>query len=100
MLSLQNTAKNKFITPKKLAAALSTAAVALGVAATPIFAAPPAEPGWYGTANPNAQCGSGAGSGAYADQYGNFSFLGAQHGANGYQTGINNSSVCGNRQSN
>jgi hypothetical protein len=51
-----------------------------------------------------AQCGSGAGSGA-------FGFLGkdnnlgiksdpADPGANGQQTGINNSSLCGNRQGN
>jgi hypothetical protein len=52
-------------------------------------------------ANDAAQCGSGAGSGA-------FGFLGkdanmgiksdpTDPGANGVQTGINNSSVCGNR---
>ena len=51
-----------------------------------------------------AQCGSGAGSGA-------FGFLGKDNnlgiksdptdpGANGQQTGLNNSSVCGNRQGN
>ena len=44
-----------------------------------------------------AQCGSGAGSGA-------FGFLGKDNneagGANGQQTGTNNSAVCGNRQSN
>jgi hypothetical protein len=41
-----------------------------------------------------AQCGSGAGSGA-------FGYFGTDNnmagGANGIQTGINNSSVCGNR---
>src|SRR4051794_12071883 len=44
-----------------------------------------------------AQCGSGAGSGA-------FGFLGKDNnlagGANGNQTGLNNSAVCGNRQGN
>jgi len=44
-----------------------------------------------------AQCGSGAGSGA-------FGFLGKDAnmagGADGTQTGLNNSSVCGNRQGN
>lgn len=44
-----------------------------------------------------AQCGSGAGSGA-------FGFLGNGNneagGANGVQTGLNNSAVCGNRQGN
>ena len=41
-----------------------------------------------------AQCGSGAGSGT-------FGYLGKDKnmsgGANGYQTGLNNSAVCGNR---
>jgi hypothetical protein len=44
-----------------------------------------------------AQCGSGAGSGA-------FGFFGQGNnlagGANGQQTGLNNSAVCGNRQGN
>ena len=42
-----------------------------------------------------AQCGSGAGSGA-------FGYFGKDNnmagGANGYQTGLNNSAVCGNRK--
>ena len=44
-----------------------------------------------------AQCGSGAGSGA-------FGFFGKDNnlagGANGHETGVANSSVCGNRQGN
>ncbi len=44
-----------------------------------------------------AQCGSGAGSGA-------FGFFGKDNnlagGADGQQTGLNNSAVCGNRQGN
>ncbi len=44
-----------------------------------------------------AQCGSGAGSGAFGYFGKNNSLAG---GANGYQTGLNNSSVCGNRQGN
>jgi hypothetical protein len=44
-----------------------------------------------------AQCGSGAGSGA-------FGFLGKDNnlkgGADGQATGLNNSAVCGNRQGN
>ena len=44
-----------------------------------------------------AQCGTGAGSGA-------FGFLGNGNseagGANGIQTGLNNSALCGNRQGN
>jgi len=41
-----------------------------------------------------AQCGTGAGSGAFGalGKYNN-----EAGGANGYQTGINNSAVCGNR---
>ena len=51
-----------------------------------------------------AQCGSGAGSGAFG-YLGKDANMGIKSdpsdpGANGTQTGINNSSVCGNRQSN
>ncbi len=41
-----------------------------------------------------AQCGSGAGSGTFGYLGKDFNMAG---GANGPQTGINNSSVCGNR---
>ena len=44
-----------------------------------------------------AQCGSGAGSGAFGYLGKEFNLAG---GANGQQTGLNNSSVCGNRQGN
>jgi hypothetical protein len=53
----------------------------------------------YGVASDNAQCGTQAGSGAFA-AFGNFSEFGIHDfagGANGYETGLNNSSVCGNR---
>ena len=53
----------------------------------------------YGVAADNAQCGTQAGSGSFA-AFGNFSEFGIHDfagGANGYQTGLNNSSVCGNR---
>ena len=48
-----------------------------------------------------AQCGSGAGSGSFG-YFGKDYNMGiktdpANPGANGYQTGINNSGVCGNR---
>ncbi|MDO8360837.1 MAG: hypothetical protein Q7T08_12480 [Devosia sp.] len=51
-----------------------------------------------------AQCDSGAGSGAFG-YLGKDTNMGVKSdpgdpGANGQQTGINNSSVCGNRQSN
>lgn len=53
--------------------------------------------------NPDAQCGTGAGSGAFG-YFGVDMNLGIKSdpddpGANGQQTGINNSSVCGNRHS-
>ena len=41
-----------------------------------------------------AQCGSGAGSGAFGYLGKDLNMAG---GANGYQTGLNNSGVCGNR---
>lgn len=41
-----------------------------------------------------AQCGSGAGSGAFGYFGKDLNMAG---GANGYQTGLNNSAVCGNR---
>lgn len=57
--------------------------------------------------NPNAQCGTGAGSGAfgYLGKDINLGIKGTYGssggpGANGYQTGLNNSAVCGNRPPN
>lgn len=41
-----------------------------------------------------AQCGSGAGSGSFGYFGKDLNMAG---GANGYQTGLNNSAVCGNR---
>jgi len=56
-----------------------------------------ANPGRQQAMDVGAQCGTGAGSGA-------FGFLGKDNseagGADGHQTGLNNSAVCGNRQSN
>ena len=79
-------------------------AVTLFGAALPAFAAGNSEsgidryldnPGRQQATEVGAQCGSGAGSGA-------FGFFGGQDnnfagGADGTQTGLNNSSVCGNR---
>lgn len=61
-------------------------------------------PGRQQATTVGAQCGSGAGSGAFG-YFGKDNNLGVKSdpndpGANGYQTGINNSSVCGNRQGN
>jgi len=44
--------------------------------------------------NPEAQCGTGGGSGAFG-YFGKGMNLSG--GADGYQTGLNNSGVCGNR---
>lgn len=44
--------------------------------------------------NPDAQCGTTASSGAFG-YFGKGSSLAG--GADGYQTGLNNSAVCGNR---
>ncbi|MBX4187130.1 MAG: hypothetical protein KW802_02640 [Candidatus Doudnabacteria bacterium] len=44
-----------------------------------------------------AQCGSGAGSGAFG-YFGKDNNLAG--GANGQETGLNNSAICGNRQGN
>ncbi len=45
----------------------------------------------------HAQCGTAAGSGAFGALGKDNNMAG---GANGYQTGINNSAVCGNRSGN
>lgn len=74
--------------------------------ATPVFAAGNSEPGIdrynnnpgrQQTTEVGAQCGSGAGSGAFGFFGKDNNFAG---GANGEQTGLNNSAVCGNRQGN
>jgi hypothetical protein len=54
-------------------------------------------PGRQQATEVGAQCGSGAGSGAFGFFGRDNNFAG---GANGHQTGINNSAVCGNRQGN
>lgn len=90
----------KLVSMKKKIIGVSAIVGTVGVMAVPAFAAQPANPGWYGTASPNAQCGTAAGSGGFADEYGNFGYLGPRGGADGHQTGINNSAACGNRQGN
>ena len=78
----------------------------VGVMAMPAFAAGNSTPGLDRYLNNpgrqqatevGAQCGSGAGSGAFGYFGKDFSLAG---GANGVQTGLNNSAVCGNRQGN
>lgn len=54
-------------------------------------------PGRQQATEVGAQCGSGAGSGAFG-YFGKDNNLAG--GADGQQTGLNNSAVCGNRQGN
>lgn len=62
-----------------------------------------ANPGRQQATDVGAQCGSGAGSGAFGF-FGKDNNLGNSNpngpGADGQQTGLNNSAVCGNRQGN
>jgi len=94
------------MTIKNFVLSISAAAMASGFLAVPVFAAGNSTPGLdryldnpgrQQATEVGAQCGSGAGSGA-------FGYLGKDEsmsgGADGYHTGINNSSVCGNRQGN
>jgi len=83
--------------------ALSSAAFAAGNS-TPGIDRYLDNPGRQQATEVGAQCGSGAGSGAFG-YFGKDNNLGIKSdptdpGANGHQTGINNSSVCGNRQGN
>jgi hypothetical protein len=83
--------------------AMSTAAFAEGNS-TPGIDRYNNNPGRQQATAVGAQCGSGAGSGAFGF-FGKDNNLGIKSdptdpGANGQQTGINNSSVCGNRQGN
>lgn len=55
-------------------------------------------PGRQQAGEVGAQCGSGAGSGAFAFYKGKGNNQAG--GADGYNTGLNNSAVCGNRQGN
>ncbi len=82
---------------KKLAIGLAMSAVIFGAMAATVLAAPA----------PNAQCDTGAASGAFLAGSGNYGWLGALGGTPGYHdavgqdapaTGYNNSHVCGNPQ--
>jgi hypothetical protein len=93
-------------TVRRLVIAVATT-VALSIAvAIPALAAGNSEPGIDRYLNNpgrvqagevGAQCGTGAGSGAFGYLGKDASMAG---GADGQQTGLNNSAVCGNRQSN
>lgn len=91
---------------KKIVCGLATTATVLAFAAVPALAEGNSEPGIDRYLNNpgrqqatevGAQCGSGAGSGAFGYFGKDMNLAG---GANGYQTGVNNSAVCGNRQGN
>ena len=89
---------------KKILIGVALGAYMLGSLAMPVFAAGNSEsgldrylanPGRLQATEVGAQCGSGAGSGA-------FGYFGTElnlaGGADGTQTGLNNSAVCGNNQ--
>jgi len=91
---------------KKLLISASASAVVLGALAVPAFAAGNStpgidryldNPGRQQATEVGAQCGSGAGSGAFGYFGKDLNMAG---GADGAQTGLNNSAVCGNRQGN
>ncbi len=93
-------------TIKKIAFAGATSALLLGSLAGAAFAAGNSTPGLdryldnpgrQQATEVGAQCGSGAGSGAFGFFGKDLNLAG---GANGQQTGLNNSAVCGNRQGN
>ena len=88
----------------KIGAGLATATIVgsiLASAAIPAFAANDycgaSANGCANAQAAGAQCGTGAGSGAFGAFGKDNNFAG---GANGQQTGLNNSSLCGNRQGN
>lgn len=91
---------------KKVLFGVSASVVMLSVFAVPAFAAGNStpgidryldNPGRIQAGEVGAQCGSGAGSGAFGYFGKDLNMAG---GANGVQTGLNNSAVCGNRQGN
>lgn len=91
---------------KQILVGAASGAVVFGSLAVPAFAAGNSTPGLdryldnpgrQQATEVGAQCGSGAGSGAF-DYFGKD--LNMAGGADGTQTGLNNSAVCGNRQGN
>jgi hypothetical protein len=109
--------QEKLINMKKLVFGVIATATVVGATAVPALAAGNSTPGLdrY-LSNPGrqqatdvgAQCGSGAGSGAFGylgkgNNPGDPSWdggNGTDPGTSGQQTGLNNSAVCGNRQGN
>lgn len=89
--------EKKYMNIKKLTIGAAATALMFGSLAIPAFASPAAD---------NAQCNTGAASGAFLAGDGNYGFLGGVGGTPGYHngavgqepgaTGYNNSGVCGN----
>ncbi len=91
---------------KKILAGVAVSAIILGSLAVSALAAGNSTPGLdrymdnpgrQQAGEVGAQCDSGAGSGAFGYFGKDLNMAG---GANGVQTGLNNSAVCGNRQGN
>lgn len=91
---------------KKIVITAGATALMLSATVIPAFAAGNStpgidryldNPGRQQATEVGAQCGSGAGSGAFG-YFGKDNNLAG--GADGTQTGLNNSAVCGNRQGN
>ena len=104
--NLQTGVQQKRKVFKKYLIGAAASAIMVGGASIPAFAAGNSTPGLdryldnpgrQQATEVGAQCGSGAGSGAFG-YFGKDNNLAG--GANGYQTGLNNSAVCGNRQGN
>jgi len=90
---------------KKMLAGAAVSAVMLSSFAVPAFASPAdyeSNPGRQQAIEVGAQCDSGAGSGAF--EYYSHGYIPETYetprAADGTQTGLNNSAVCGNRQGN
>lgn len=88
---------------KQLTVSLASGIIMLNTLAVPALAAGNStpgidryldNPGRQQAVEVGAQCGSGAGSGAFGYFGQDLNLAG---GANGYQTGLNNSALCGNR---
>ncbi len=91
---------------RKVAVTTVTTVIMMGSLVVPAFAAGNStpgidryldNPGRQQATEVGAQCGSGAGSGAFG-YFGKDNNLAG--GADGQQTGLNNSAVCGSRQGN
>lgn len=89
---------NRFLASAAISAAMFGGMAAMALASegnsTPGIDRYLDNPGRQQATEVGAQCGSGAGSGAFGYFGQDLNMAG---GADGYQTGLNNSAVCGNR---